>query len=277
MPALLPSLAHPRGGLLAVALTLVCGAGASRAMAQVEAGGPDPEGIADQVRRRGDYADRLPVAASENLGSDTRIFGGGASGGGGSGAGDRALGGDDDDDPAAPAEERSASERRSSSRGGAPAALPVAGGSSIVLWLGIAVLVGVLVFVLASLRPKAGALAQAPPRRGDVDAPAAPPGLTVVAGDPDELARAGRYEDAIAALLLAALREVGWRPEGLMRSRTAREILASVGPGDARYAPLSELVSIQERVAFGGDEATEARWAAATRHYRLLIGAEGSA
>ena len=269
LPLPMPAKAAPAALIAVAAFALLAGVGVASAQA-------DPAGVADQVRRRGDYSDRLPVASSDAFGSATFTFPGGAAGaGGGGGAGDPALDqgedGEDGEGHASPRTERTPPREPSSP--GVPIA---AGGGSVLLWIGVAILVAVFVFVLASLRPRGGALAEAPARARDGDAPAAPPGLTVVDGDPRDLAARGRYEDAIAALLLAALREVGWRPEGLMRTRTAREILASVGRRDARHPPLAALVAIQERVAFAGAPADEARWREAEAQFRALLAAEGA-
>jgi hypothetical protein len=71
--------------------------------------------------------------------------------------------------------------------------------------------------------------------------------------DPERLAQAGRFADAIHALLLRALRHLGrCRAAGVTAtSLTSREILGSTAlTGDARQA-LAPLVAAVERVYFG--------------------------
>lgn len=197
----------------------------------------DVSEVAARVHREGGYGARLPVADGEGR---RLVFGG---------AGGRQT-----------TRERSSRERRPERSRGSIAVPPGTGlvGYAL-LAVAIVVVLGLLAGVLARARAKAGTLAPALVR------PSRPPtsparDLAALAGDPEALAREGRYSEAIAAAMLEGLRIVGWRPEGHGRSRTAREVLASVDSADARRAPLSALVSIEERIAFGGDDATRERW-----------------
>lgn len=216
-----------------------------------------PREVAARVHRAGGYADDLPVRSASD--GERFVFPTGAGGGGDREARERR-----------PSKNERAGPRERSSR-----ELPMpAAGSSVLSYLllavGIALVVGLLFWILTSIRPRAGAdVTAAPPvrvRRGEEAA--IPLGVPLIDGDPDALAAAGRYEEAIGAALVRGLYAVGWRPEGLQRSRTAREILAS-SPSDRR-AELAALVAIEERVAFGGEDATEARWREARQHWRAL-------
>ena len=80
-------------------------------------------------------------------------------------------------------------------------------------------------------------------------------GLPFVAGDPDALAAEGRFAEAILALLVQALRAVGWRP-AIQGSMTAREVLARLDLGDGRRATLGAVVGGAERVRFADAPAT---------------------
>ncbi|MFT5357038.1 MAG: hypothetical protein ACI9KE_004268 [Polyangiales bacterium] len=73
-------------------------------------------------------------------------------------------------------------------------------------------------------------------------------------GDPNELARSGRYAEAIVALLVQALKAAGWREEE--RARTAREVLRALAAEDSRRDPLAHVVGRAEHVRFAGAEAT---------------------
>jgi hypothetical protein len=134
-----------------------------------------------------------------------------------------------------------------------------------------AAILALFIYFLVKMRPREeGEVAPPITRPREKAEPVGPSTLplAVLDADPDALAAQGRFADAIAAALLAGLRAVGWTPEGQGRSRTAREILAMVA--DARRDPLSELVGVEERVAFGGSEATEARWQSARGHWIAL-------
>lgn len=76
-------------------------------------------------------------------------------------------------------------------------------------------------------------------------------GPRVIDGDPDALAAAGRLDEAIAALLYAALRKAGWDPRR-DEHWTAREVVRGVPVADPRRAPLARIVNLAESVHFGG-------------------------
>lgn len=132
--------------------------------------------------------------------------------------------------------------------------------------IGAAILgiIAVVILVLRNIRT--GAL-RAPVHRAKVKrrtgpATASPPRPTLaddpwlVEGDADALAAAGRYEEAMGALLLRALRAAGWGQHGTDRSVTAREVVAALGAVDPRRPLLGDVVSQAELVRFGGRPAT---------------------
>jgi hypothetical protein len=103
-------------------------------------------------------------------------------------------------------------------------------------------------------------------------APAAPERAALVE-DAEALARAGRFAEAIHALLLAALRELGRRSGSPAASpaATSREVLRSGSlPTEARAA-LSPLVSAVESIHFGGLAAGLDEYAGCATAYRQFL------
>ena len=227
----------------------------------------ESRGVAQRVHQRGGYPDRLPVGG-EGV-SQTHGEGFEGSGGGGGRVGER--------------EERNAGSASSGGAGGEPVGIRRRGGGSggggapfslggassaftyLLMFIAVLVFIAVVVGIVRSLGPRGlpsadrSASRERARQAGDEPAPA----IRMVDSDPDELAAAGRFEDAIAAVLIRAFRSVGWRPVGKGRSRTAREILWALGRHDPRFVPLEGLVSLQERIAFAGGEATRERYEAA--------------
>jgi len=105
---------------------------------------------------------------------------------------------------------------------------------------------------------------------GTADAPSVP--------DHERLAGDGRFEEAIHALLLAAL-EVLRRaaPRELPPARTSREILRAVRLEDARREALGGLVRAVELSRFGGREAGREHYESCLASYRALVGRAGGA
>ncbi len=234
---------HARAFLLGAVLALAAPA-AARAQSVRE--------VAARVHEEGGYGERLRAGPAG--GGPEIVYGGGGAG-----------------------RERTAPAPRPAPR--PRASLPVgAGGGAIsyaLMGVAIVIVVAAIILLLVRLRPSQGALAPPRERRdasGDERASPLPGRAVDPSADPDLLAAEGRFAEAIAVALVRSLIAVGWRPEGLGRSRTAREILASV-PDGAQRDPLGELVHIEERVAFGGDEATRERWERARAEWRRLEGA----
>jgi hypothetical protein len=148
--------------------------------------------------------------------------------------------------------------------------------SHILLGVVIVALVVLVGFVILSLLRRRDA---APEEDAPVRVPrrpvAAQEELPLDLGDPDALAAAGRYGDAILALLVLALKTAGWRPEG-QRSRTAREVLWSIATSDPRHSPLALVVRRAERVRFAGDEPTRALFDEVRGGYEALRAATRS-
>lgn len=147
---------------------------------------------------------------------------------------------------------------------------------SQVLLVGVIVALVILVgFVVVALRrrrlaPPDDTIDARPLRRMTP----APEELPLDLGDPDALAAEGRYDEAILALLVLALKAAGWRPEG-QRSRTARELLWSIATNDPRRTSLSLVVRRAERVRFGGDEANARTFDEVREGYQALRRASG--
>lgn len=86
--------------------------------------------------------------------------------------------------------------------------------------------------------------------------------------DPDELFRQERYGEAIHALLLRALLELGRRSRELAPSSTSREIVRRLAPETALFSALLPLVSAVERMHFGRQPAGRAEYTDCAAHYR---------
>lgn len=199
--------------------------------------------VAARVHREGGYAGQLPIEPGANRPATT--FGDGDGASAGRGPGER---------------------RRAPSSFALPFASPLLG--YLLVALAIGAVAALLIAVLARTR---GTEAFAPaPARAPSLPPRSPFAHLDVDADPDALAREGRYAEAITAALLRGLRAVGWKPDGEQNSRTAREIVASVDASDARRSTLAELLGIEERVAFGGDEPTRERWDEARERWLQL-------
>jgi hypothetical protein len=138
------------------------------------------------------------------------------------------------------------------------------------LLLGVLVAAAVLLAIVAILF-RQGSAAAAPE-------PPAPPGPEVEPSpepiaDADALAAAGRYGEAVHALLLAAVRHL----ERRLRpppppSRTGRELVALLPlPADSRPA-FAELVRQSERWTFGGAEIAREDFERSAGHFRRLTG-----
>jgi len=260
-----------RGPLpLTAALGLLC----ATAGAQPAAPPMDPRDAAREVHTQNGYPDSVNVTdGAGGLQSFPRRRGGG---GGGERRDLQRSGRTDLDDYESPDQRRPGVEPESSGW-----QLPSLGGlggvGQLLSWgmlvVGGAILLALLGFLIYTVWPRGA--------KGAGDDEAEPiatglmteDGLPFEAGDPDALAREGRYEEAILALLVQSLRAVGWRPS-IEGSLTAREVLWSIGHGDARRAPLAKVVEGAERVRFGGEPATRAIFEALRPHRDALLAAD---
>ena len=125
----------------------------------------------------------------------------------------------------------------------------------IVVYLGLALLVGFLVYRFLKHRAVPQEIEPEAPRAA-VSRVAAPPDENWLPfEDPEDLAARGQYRRAVLLLLLLGLRRVGWGNHPRDRARTAREVLRDVPESDRRRSALGELVERVEPVRFGGLEA----------------------
>lgn len=118
-------------------------------------------------------------------------------------------------------------------------------------------LLGALVYGLSRLRlPTSQIDAEDPRAAPHTEGAVLDPLLVAPEMSAEDLARLGRYREAIHALLVSGLLATGFRPEGRARGTTAREVVRALESTDARKAPLSSLLESTELVWFGGREAT---------------------
>ena len=246
----------------------------ARAEAQV-----DPREVADSVHAERGYPDRL-VIRSDSGGAFPFPPSGGGEGDGADGAARRRPEGERTDGV-----EGRLQGRDETVDANAPGASFDLGGLgewvarlfselTRILLLGVVVGLGAfLVYLIARyVRPSAAAPVGPAPEPGEL----APDdyALPEDPGDPDVLAAAGRFDEAIVALLVRALKHVGWEP-GSQRGLTAREVLRSLR--DARQGPLREIVRGAERVRFAGDAADRETYGQLRRWYDALLGTRSTA
>jgi hypothetical protein len=156
------------------------------------------------------------------------------------------------------------------SPGGAEASVPPAG----VSWPRLGWLVAVAALAVGTLAAfmhrRPGVAPLLPPSPAAVrPRPAPEPNRPITpAGNPEQLAREGRFAEAIHALLLRAVAEsdaVSGKP-----ALTSRELLRSILLGREVQAALTALVAAVERVYFGGRPAGAAEYDASLAHYRQV-------
>ncbi|MEO0322551.1 MAG: hypothetical protein AAF447_06320 [Myxococcota bacterium] len=242
---------------------------------RVEAQGPDPRDVAAEVHAERGYADHLDVQRADGSVVAFPPASGGASGT------------DAEDEGARPRPDGSAdgiegriegrSERIDAQMPGPDVDLGGFGRwiaellDVLARVLLVAVVLGLLAFLVFLVVRFARPSKEPPadpgpaPEEPHPDTFALPEDL----GDPDELAAAGRFDEAVVALLVRALKHVGWEP-GSQRGLTAREVV--YGLADARRGPLMEIVRGAERVRFAGDRADEASYGRIRRWYDALVG-----
>jgi hypothetical protein len=123
--------------------------------------------------------------------------------------------------------------------------------SSALMWLLIAVAGGVLVvwlvLQLQRFEPSSPVPDPVEARAGPTAPSAGPAGL-----DPGELARAGRYDEAIHQLLLRALAHLRTTRGRLPDSLTSREVLREIPLGSEAHTALRALTGAVELSLFGG-------------------------
>jgi hypothetical protein len=130
--------------------------------------------------------------------------------------------------------------------------------------IGLLLAVG-LAWLIARLMPSGERLAAPAPAAGlEPAAPARP------LSDAEALAQQGRFAEAIHALLLRALAELGRRRGSVAASpaATSREVLRHAGVPAAVKAALAPLVTAVEWMHFGRAPAGATDYAACAEHYR---------
>lgn len=144
------------------------------------------------------------------------------------------------------------------------------------LAVGLVALVAFFGYLLSRMRFR---LPHVSERSGGPDAvmPPSDPLLVMPELSAEELAAAGRFREAVHALFVRSLLEIGYTPQGRARSRTAREIVSAVDGGDRRKPPLADLLSLTELVWFGGREATRETYERAIGLSSAIAGTEARA
>jgi len=252
-----------------MALGLWC----ATAVAQPAAPPMDPRDAAQQVQAENGYPESVRMSnGSGGVSSFPPSFGGG--GGGGDRRSLQRSGRTDLDDYDSPDQRKPGVDNDQGSGWDLPSLGGLGGFGQVISWglliLGGALLLGLLGYLAYTLWPRGA--------KGATDeASAVDPvlvtkdGLPFQAGDPDALARAGKYAEAILALLVQSLRAVGWRPS-IEGSLTAREVLWSIH-GDPQRTPLAKMVEGAERVRFAGEPATKEAYEALVPHRDAVLSA----
>jgi hypothetical protein len=146
---------------------------------------------------------------------------------------------------------------------------------SAILWLLFAgaLVAGLVWAVRQAGRARRGEDAEAPP----ADAPAPPPRRALRIGpltDVEELARQGRFGEAIHLLLMHLFAALQRRPTTAPApAQTNREVLARTRLAGEARAALGVLVSAAEMVHFGGREAAREDYENCLGHYRRFLDA----
>jgi hypothetical protein len=140
-----------------------------------------------------------------------------------------------------------------------------------VLWVVVAIALGLLVYALRDLLPFARMASDA--WQGDEattqDGGGANP--TVVLQAADELAASGRFVEAMHVLLLRALSDIRHRlDEPFSDSLTSREILRSSRLREETRTPLRDVVSRVELTYFGDRPAAQADYLACRESFNAL-------
>lgn len=234
----------------------------------------DPRDAAQQVHTDNGYPDSVRVSnGSGGLSSFPPNLGGG---GGGDRRSLQRSGRTDLDDYDSPDNRRPGMENDQGSGWELPSFGGIGNFGQFISWglliIGGALLLALLGYLLYTLWPRGAKGAPDDEAGAAGELLVTKDGLPFQAGDPDALAREGRYAEAILALLVQSLRSVGWRPS-IEGSLTAREVLWSIVHGDARRTPLAKVVEGAERVRFAGEPATREAYEALVPHRDAVLAA----
>jgi hypothetical protein len=143
------------------------------------------------------------------------------------------------------------------------------------LWVAVAVGAVVIALYLKDILP-GGRMARR--RRWDADGSdpqaAGPGGETQAQIDADELARLGRFVEAMHVLLLQALADMRRRLNvAIADSLTSREILRRASVSPTAKSALQEIVGAVERAYFGDHPADESDYSACRANFSAFVGA----
>jgi hypothetical protein len=144
------------------------------------------------------------------------------------------------------------------------------GVGSVILWALVIAAIGLLAVYLARelLAGRGDAAVLPPPPEPSIDASVTERPLA----DAEALAGAGRYREAIHALLLGTLRELADRTGiGKSRSLTSREIVARVAVTSPARAALGDLVTAVEITHFGDTVPGASEYAACRRQFDVVV------
>jgi hypothetical protein len=241
-----------RGRRFVVGLAFVCAAlAAPVARAQNE----DPSAVAARVHREGGYPEDIVLFDD----GDDSPSAGGAGEDDGAGDGPHGLvhpgerdGGEPNQGLDIPMPPFLRDLLRALSSLVGAAAMPIA---YLAFALGIAVVIGFVVYMFAYLRLRPPELASRKRERQAVDAPLLDPLLEEALLSHEEYAANGRYREAIHAVFLGSLSRALRTTDVDRRGRTAREVVGLTARASG-HEGLADLLSLTELVWFGGRPAT---------------------
>lgn len=147
-------------------------------------------------------------------------------------------------------------------------------GASLLMWIVMGLCLAAVVVVFAREfmdRPEAAKIVESEAKER------APPVVQVSAqtlGDAQQLARDGRFAEAIRTLLHQTFATIG-QQHAFAPSSTSREILGSVPMQPEAHSALGQLVLSVEVTLFGGEAASKADYDRCVSAYQQVLGARG--
>jgi hypothetical protein len=149
------------------------------------------------------------------------------------------------------------------------------GAARVLLWIAVAIGVVVIGFYLRDILPGGGIARRKKWDADDPDRPQAGAGAAAQAQmNADELARLGRFVDAMHVLLLQALADMHRRLDvAIADSLTSREILRRAKVSPLAKSALQEIIGAVERAYFGDHPAGESDYLACRANFGTFVGA----
>lgn len=242
-----------------------------------------PASVSREVHDRGRYPSDLMVEPEPTGGTGSAGAGGGGAGGGGSRAPVPIYGGRDAPglapDPGEPMQFPDWWPDFEMPRWLAWLFGLLGRGAMVVVVVLVVLLVAAIVYLLFRTRSGPAELGDATSKRvkkhsSEPDDATLDPLLAMPTLGHEELARQGRFREAVHALLVAALLSTGWVPEGRGRGMTAREIASGYDRPAPPREPLLELLGLVERIWFGGRDATAESYEMALAAFRRFVPSE---